>query len=64
MSRPLLHMPHRPGNDIPDEFEPGSAPTEPDEGPVPDHIPEDPEHERVIDPGSSPTIAAARTLKC
>ena len=41
--------PH-PGHDVPDEFVPGSMPVEPDEGPVPDGIPDDPEHDRVIDP--------------
>jgi hypothetical protein len=35
---------------VPDEFEPGSLPVEPDEGPVPAGIPDDPEHDRVIDP--------------
>jgi hypothetical protein len=46
-------MPRHPGNDVPDELEPGALPVEPDEGPVPSHIPDDPEHERVIDPGEN-----------
>ena len=37
----------------PDEFEPGGPPVEPDEGPVPAPIPEDPEHERVVDPAAT-----------
>ena len=53
MTRPLLHMPHHPGTEVPDEFELGYPPVEPDEGPIPDHIPQDPEHERVIDPGEN-----------
>jgi hypothetical protein len=30
--------------------EPGQLPVEPDEGPVGPAIPEDPEHDRVVDP--------------
>jgi len=50
----LSHFPkpNIPNNDVPEEFEPGAPPVEPDEGPVPDHIPDDPEHDRVIDPGA------------
>jgi hypothetical protein len=44
------HKPNHPNNDVPDEFEPGSNPVEPDEGPVPDSIPDDPEHARLISP--------------
>ncbi len=44
------HKPYHPSQDVPDEFEPGSLPVEPDEGPVPAGIPDDPEHDRVIDP--------------
>lgn len=54
MARTSLHPPHRPSNDLPEEFEPGSAPIEPDDGPVPAHIPDDPEHERAIDPAADP----------
>ena len=46
------HKPHHPTRDAPDELEPGSLPVEPDEGPVPALIPDDPEHDRVIDPGA------------
>lgn len=48
-----IHLPrsHPPKNvDVPDELEPDTLPVEPDEGPVPDHIPDDPEHDRVIVP--------------
>jgi hypothetical protein len=45
--------PHPPNTDVPEEFEPGALPVEPDEGPIPAIIPDDPEHERVIDPGAS-----------
>lgn len=30
---------------MPEEFEPVTSPVEPDEGPVPSFIPDDPEHE-------------------
>ena len=43
--------PHRPHKDVPEQFEPGVPPVEPDEGPIPAHIPDDPEHDRVIDLG-------------
>jgi hypothetical protein len=45
MSHALLHKPHHPEKDVPDEFEPGAPPVEPDEGPVPDFVPDVPEHE-------------------
>jgi hypothetical protein len=44
--------PHHP-NDVPEEFEPGAPPVEPDEGPVPAFIPDDHEHERVVDLGAN-----------
>lgn len=47
------HKPHQPHTDVPDEPEPGLPPVEPDKGPVPDLIPDDPENDRVIGPGSS-----------
>jgi hypothetical protein len=43
-------MSHRPNIDEPDDLDPGDLPVEPDEGPVPDHIPDDPENDRVISP--------------
>ena len=49
--------PHSPHKDVPEEFEPGAPPVEPDEGPVPAHIADDPEHDRVIDPGMEPTMS-------
>ena len=45
--------PHHPNRDVPGEFDPGAPPVEPDEGPVPAMIPDDPEHDRVIDPAES-----------
>jgi hypothetical protein len=33
-----------------DDPEPGALPVEPDEGLVEPHIPEDPEHDRMVDP--------------
>jgi len=41
---------HHPIHDVPDEPLPGSMPVEPDQGPVPAEIPDDPEDDRVIDP--------------
>ena len=41
------HRPHSPAHDEPDQFEPGSLPVEPDEGPAPAAMPDDPEHERA-----------------
>ena len=48
----MAHKPNYPNNDVPEEFEPGAPPVEPDEGPVPDFIPQDPEHERLVDPAA------------
>lgn len=54
MSRAHSHKPHQPSNDVPEEFEPGTTlPVEPDEGPVPAFIPEDPEHNRLVDPAAT-----------
>ena len=41
---------HRSPVEEPDELEPGSMPVDPDDGLVLPIIPEDPEHDRVIDP--------------
>ena len=44
-------MPHRTHADkAEDDPEPGMLPVEPDLGPVPPAIPEDPEHDRTVDP--------------
>ena len=59
MTTHLPHAPHRPGNDTPDEFEPGSLPVEPDQGPLPANLPEDPEPERQAHPGRRPQHAAS-----
>ncbi len=44
------HRSPRPPSDEPDDFEPGSLPVEPDQGPVPADIPQDPEYDRVVEP--------------
>ena len=49
MRADTMHTPH-PKTDVPDPFEPGALPVEPDQGPVPDNIPEDPEQGRVVQP--------------
>lgn len=41
---------HHPIHDVPDDLVPGSMPVQPDQGPVPAAIPDDPEDDRVIDP--------------
>ena len=45
-----MHKPRHRDRDVPDELEPGAVPVEPDEGPVPASIPDDAEHDRVIEP--------------
>lgn len=61
MSSAHFHKPHHPNNDVPEEFEPGALPVEPDEGPVPADIPDDPEHERDIDLGAKQARWAQHT---
>lgn len=60
MSHNQLHKPPHPEKDVPEEFEPGGQPVAPDEGPVPAFIPDDPEHEREIDPGASQSTFVQR----
>lgn len=50
MSHIQVPKPHRPIHDVPAEREPPEPPVEPDEGPTPSLIPDDPEHDRIIDP--------------
>lgn len=45
------HKPRHPGHTDPDDFEPVLLPVEPDAGPVPPVIPDDPEHEMTPDHG-------------
>ena len=40
--------PAHPGKDGPDDFEPDQLPVEPDEGPVPDGVPDDPGQLRLV----------------
>lgn len=54
MSRTQVPKPHRANHDVPEEREPPELPVEPDEGPIPDLIPDDPEHERLVDPALRP----------
>lgn len=54
---------HRPTHDVPEEHEPTELPVEPDEGPTPPHIPEDPEHDRLIDPAAMQPEAGPRRAK-
>lgn len=63
MSLTHFPKPHYPKQDLPEEFEPGAQPVEPDEGPVPASIPDDPEHERVIDPGANRVRLTLRTFR-
>lgn len=49
MSNPHTPQHPHPNHDVPEEFEPGTLPLDPDEGPVPALIPDDPGHERVVD---------------
>lgn len=55
-----LHKPHLPTHDVPEESEPDAPPVEPDEGPVPALIPDDPENERKVNPVGSQTRPAGR----
>ena len=48
-----MHYPRHPIHDVPEEFAPDMAPVEPDEGTVPAHLSDDPEHHRVVDPGAN-----------
>jgi hypothetical protein len=50
MSRTQFPKSHRPHHDVPEEREPPELPVEPDEGLIPPMIPDDPEHDRLIDP--------------
>jgi hypothetical protein len=53
MSRTQLAEPHRPDHDVPEEPEHSELPVEPDEGLILPVIPDDPEHERLIDPAAA-----------
>lgn len=56
-------MPHYPNTtEFTGVLEPGELPVEPDQGPVPTHVQEDPEHDRVVAPGdhAESTIPIAR----
>jgi hypothetical protein len=59
MSHAQLAKPHHPDHDVPEEREQPELPVEPDEGPIPAVIPDDPEHKRLIDPAA----AVAHTIR-
>lgn len=61
MSRAHFHKPHHPNNDVPEEFGPGAPPVDPDEGPIPAPVPEEPEYDRVINPGANRALQAQFT---
>ncbi len=44
--------PHDTPTNEPDDSDPSHLPVEPDEGPVPANIPDDPEGDRMVDPGN------------
>ena len=48
VTQTTAHTPARPGKDGPDDFEPDQLPVEPDEGPVPDRVPDDPGQLRLV----------------
>lgn len=54
---PMPHSPNTP--ELPDELESDKLPVEPDQGPIPTHIPEYPEHDRVVDPGEHESLASS-----
>ncbi|WP_088285072.1 hypothetical protein [Ideonella sp. A 288] len=58
MPRTLAHKPRYPNNDVPDEFEPGAPPVEPDEGPTPIPDPGNPERDGDQHPGAHPARSA------
>lgn len=64
MSHTQVPKPHRPSHDLPAEREPPEPPVELDEGLTPPLIPDDPEHDRIIDPSSIRSQAEdARTVQ-
>ena len=48
VTQTTAHTPARHGKDGPDDFEPDQLPVEPDEGPVPDRVPDDPGQLRLV----------------
>jgi hypothetical protein len=64
MSHTQVPKPHRPSHDLPAEREPPEPPVELDEGLTPPLIPDDPEHDRIIDPSGIRSQAEdARTVQ-
>lgn len=63
MSSNRIARSHRPNHDVPEEREPPELPVEPDEGLIPPVIPDDPEHERLIDPETMQPQTGPRRTK-
>ena len=63
MSRAHFPKPHHPNNDVPEEFEPGAPPVEPDQGPVLPLIPDAPQQDRVTGPGAKAPGSAGTTAE-
>lgn len=55
--------PQRSQVDYPADPEPASLPVDPDEGPVLPDIPEDPEHDRLVDPEVGDAATPMRTIE-
>ena len=63
MTRPQVPKPQHPNRDVPEERERPDLPVEPDEGLVPPAIPEDPEHDRLVDPAAMRAPRGPRRAK-
>lgn len=63
MSSHRVPKSHRPSHDVPEEREPPELPVELDEGLIPPVIPDDPEHERLIDPEAMQPQTGPRRTK-
>ena len=63
MPRAQRPKPHRPSHDVPEQRDPPALPVEPDEGPIPPLIPDDPEHERLVDPAARGPQVGPRRAK-
>lgn len=62
MPRTPANQPLRPNHDVPDERDEPELPVGPDEGLTPPLIPDDPEHDRLVDPaGMRPPRGLRRT---
>jgi hypothetical protein len=55
MSLSVQRNAHRSPIEAPEDPDSAPMPVEPDEGPIPAMIPDDPEHDRLVDPEDWPT---------